>query len=82
MRPIEAGARIGFSTGGNIVVANCFDKWITFLQSIQQTDEGTVLRLFVSTEIIPLEFYADRKVIATLPSAPAGNTGMPGTRQA
>jgi hypothetical protein len=52
------------------------------LQQVDQCPECAVLRAFVLTEVIAFKLYADGKVVASLPSSPAGDARMPCARTA
>jgi len=77
-QPVEVRARVGFSSRRDITVANDVANRIARADPVHQSGKHVILRGRKRPGVAPLQFDADRKIVAALAAAPARHARMPG----
>src|SRR5882672_3143155 len=77
-RPVEARAGIGLATGRELAVRGDVAQRQRGFQKLDELAKALVLGIGEIAVVHALELDADRKVVASLPAAPARDAGMPG----
>ena len=76
--PVEVGAGVGFSAGGNVGMTNNVFHRIIVAQEGKQLVQPPVLNCLETLRIATFQFDPERKIIAARAAAPCGLAGVPG----
>src|SRR5450830_708732 len=76
--PFKKGARIGLASRRDMFVPGDIGQRIASVQGCRQGCQHLILKIGEGRDIGPLQFYADREIIAALASVERGNARMPG----
>ena len=77
-RPVESAAGIGLAAGRHMLMTSHIEVPPLVIEGSQQRDQTRILRCLEALTLKPLQFDADRKVIAVGASAPLRCASMPG----